>query len=221
MPHRPAILFATLLSTRCGTALPRRSSHRLAILFATLLSTAAPAPGQEPTTEIEFGGGWHQWNPLGIEDIVVYPSGPSVNFAWTTWLSERRGVAAGITAVLWRVDPREHNDVAERAFPVYAYAAHRWRWRRSDRDTVHFGVGGGWLAWSETTRVLRWYPEIPAWGYSGETEGSVQGSPWFHAEVFLTRRVRDGLAVRLGVTFTPLLYVPMTGQPLVMSVWQF
>ena len=64
-------------------------------------------------------------------------------------------------------------------------------------------------------------PEIPAWGYPGETEGSVQGSPWFHAEVFLTRRVRDGLAVRLGVTFTPLLYVPMTAQPLVMSVWQF
>ncbi len=195
--------------------------HRLAIVFATGLSTAAPAPAQEPATGIEFGGGWSQWNPAGVEDVVVHPSGPSVDFAWTTWRSERRGLAAGITAVLSRVDPREHNEVVERAFPVYAYVACRWRWRTGGRETVHFGLGGGAQAWSETTRVLRWNPEIPAWDYADETEGAVEWSFWYHAEVFLTRPVRDGLAVRLGVRFTPLLYLPLTAQPVVMGVWRF
>ena len=221
--------------------------HRLAIVFAAVLSTATPAPAQEPAagiefgglaaagssaggeqaqgpaagTEFEFGGGWFQWNPLGVEDFIVSPSGPSVDLAWTTWRSGRRGLAAGISAVPWRMDLREHNDGVERAFPVYAYVAYRWRWRTGGRQTVHFGLGGGALAGSETTEVRRWNPEIPAWDYSGETEGAVEWFPWYHAEVFLTRPVRDGLAVRLGVRFTPLLYLPLTAQPAVMGVWRF
>ena len=63
--------------------------------------------------------------------------------------------------------------------------------------------------------------EIPAWDYFGETEGAVEWSLWYHAEVFLTRPVRDGFAVRLGARFTPLLYLPLTAQPVVMGVWRF
>ena len=176
---------------------------------------------QEPAAGLEFGGGWYKWNPLGVDDYSVFPSGASVDLAWATWCSERRGLAAGVTAVLSRVDPREGNDVVERAFPVYAYVTHRWRWRAGDRQAVHFGLGAGALAGSETTRVRRWNPEIPAWGYSDETESAVGWSLWFHLEVFLTRPVRDGFAVRLGVRFTPLLYLPIAAQPVMMGVWRF
>ena len=249
MRHRLAIVFAAVLSTAAPA--PAQEPAATASTGAgpgSGASTAAPVPAQEPAagielggsaaaeasaggeqaqepaagTEFEFGGGWFQWNPLGVEDFIVSPSGPSVDLAWTTWRSGRRGLAAGISAVPWRVDLREHNDGVERAFPLYyAYVAYRWRWRTGGRQTVHFGLGGGALAWSETTEVRRWNPEIPAWDYFGETEGRRRVFPWYHAEVFLTRPVRDGLAVRFGVRFTPLLYLPLTAQPAVMGVWRF
>ena len=222
MLHRLAIVFATVLST--APPAPAQEPAPPASTGAGPGSGAAPAPpawAQEPAAGIEFGGGWYQWNPLGVEDFSVHPSGPSVDLAWATWRSERRGLAAGVTAVPSRVDPRECNDVVERAFPVYAYVTHRWRWRAGSRQTIHFGLGAGALAWSETTEVRRWNPEIPAWDYFGETEGAVEWSLWYHAEVFLTRPVRDGFAVRLGARFTPLLYLPLTAQPVVMGVWRF
>ena len=43
----------------------------------------------------------------------------------------------------------------------------------------------------------------------------------YHVELLFTRRVREGLDVRAGVTVTPFLYVPVIVQPVVMAVWGF
>lgn len=191
-------------------------TRRLATVFAVVLLEATPVPAQEPGRELEFGGGWFQWNPLGIDDISVLPSGPSLNLTWASWHSKRQGV----TAVLAKVDPREHNQVLERAFPVYTHATYRWRWRQSDPgDSVHFGLGGGLAAWRQTNRVSRWNPDTPG-DYFVDTESAVRFFGLWHAELFLTRRVRDDLDVRAGVTFMPVPW-PMTAQPVVMAVWRF
>ena len=41
----------------------------------------------------------------------------------------------------------------------------------------------------------------------------------WHVEALTTRRIRDGLSLRAGVTFTPLLHIPIIVQPVVMAVW--
>ena len=181
-------------------------TDRFVIAFAVVLLAATPALAQ-PDRELEVGGGWFQWNPLGIDDISVLPSGPSVSLTWASWRSERQGIAAGVTAVLAKVDPREHNLVLERAFPIYTHVAYRWRWQLSDSENiVHFGLGGGLVAWEETVRVGN--ADILGW----------ESLVIWHAELFVTQRVRGGLEVRAGVTFMPVPW-PMTAQPVLMAVW--
>ena len=80
--------------------------HRLAIVFAVALLAATTVLAQERGRELELGGGWFQFNPLGIGDLGFNgPSGPSVNLAWTTWLSERTGITVGVTPILARLNP--------------------------------------------------------------------------------------------------------------------
>ena len=111
------------------------------------------------------------------------------------------------------VAPRGHNHVLVRAFPVYTHVAHRWRWQLSDPETrVHFGLGGGLVAWEQTVGVSRWNPDILAWDRFGDTESAVRFSVMWHAELFVTQRVRDGLDVRAGVTSMPVPW-PLTAQP--------
>ena len=196
-------------------------THRLATAFAVLLA-AAPVLAQEPGREFELGGGWFQFNPFGIDDLSVYPSGPSVNLAWTTWRSERTGIAMGVTPVLARVDPMEHNDVVERAFFTYGHVTWRRRWLLADDGSfMHFGLGAGPTLHWETNLVNKWDPEIPTWYYDGETVAGPRVSIFWHAELLATHRLRDGLDLRSGVTFTPLLYVPMAVLPVLMAVWRF
>lgn len=197
-------------------------TRRLAIVFAVVLLEATPALAQEPGRELEVGGGWFQWNPLGIDDIVVFPSGPSANLAWTTWRSERTGITVGVTPILGRVDPSEGNDVVERAFFTYGHVTWRQRWLLEDGQSfVHFGLGIGPTFYWEANRVLKWNPEIPRWYTDDETEAGLKAFFLWHAELLATRRLRDGLDLRAGVTFTPLLYLPLTAQPVVMAVWSF
>ena len=195
---------------------------RLAFTFTVVLLGATPALAQEPGRELEFGGGWFQFNPLGIDDISVFPSGPSVNLAWTTWRNERTGITVGVTPILGRVDPGEGNYVVERAFPTYGHVTWRWRWFLEDGQSFfHFGLGIGPTFRWETNLVRKWNSEIPSWYTDDETEAGLKVSFIWHAELLATRRLRDGLDLRAGVTFTPLLYMPMTAQPVVMAVWGF
>ena len=53
--------------------------HRLAIAFTVLLLATTPALAQRPGWQLELGGGWFQFNPLDIDDIYGFPSGPSVH----------------------------------------------------------------------------------------------------------------------------------------------
>ena len=199
----------------------RPTTRRLALAFAVVLLGAAPVLAQGAGRELEFGGGWFQHNPLGIDDISVFPSGPSVNLAWTTWRNERTGITVGVTSVLARVEPGEGNDVVERAFATYGHVTWRRRWSLEDgKSFFHFGLGIGPTFDWETRLVRKWNPEVPTWFYDGETEAGLRVSYIWHAELLATRRLRDGLDLRAGVTFTPVP-VPMTAQPVVMVVWGF
>ena len=190
---------------------------RIALVVVTL---AAPAAGQEdspaPVSELELGGGWLQWNPFELDDLVTFPSGPSVTLSRAVWRSESRGFATGVTAVLGRVERWS----VERAHPVYAHGTYRWRWRLSDpRNTVHFGLGGGFMVWRLKNRVRQ--RDSPLSNPVYRTRTKLSGFFMYHVELFLTRPVRDGLDFRAGVTFTPLLWVPLRTQPVLMGVWRF
>ena len=196
-------------------------TRRLATTFAVVLLTAAPVLAQEPGRELEFGGGWSQYNPLGIEDITAYPSGPAVNLAWTTWRNERTGITVGVTPILSRVDTGERY-VVERAFFTYGHVTWRRRWLLEDgKSFFHFGLGIGPAFHWETNRVRKWNPEIPTWYTDDEAEAGLKLSLNWHAELLGTRRLRDGLDLRGGITLTPLLYVPIMAQPVLMAVWRF
>ena len=50
----------------------------------------------------------------------------------------------------------------------------------------------------------------------------MKGRFLWHAELYFTRRVRDGLSLRGGIAFTPIPYLPplLTAQPVLMAVWK-
>ena len=174
-------------------------AYRLAIAFAVVLLATSPVLAQESGQELELGGGWFQTNPFdGIYDLSG-PSGPSANFAWTRWRNERTGITVGVTTVL----SREGNDIVGRAFFTYGHITLRRRWLQSDgHGSVHVGLGVG-------PTVLKWNPEM-------------QVRFLWHAELYFTRRVRDGLSLRGGIAVTPIPHLPplLTAQPVLMAVWK-
>ena len=194
-------------------------TFRLAAAFAAaLLAAPSTAAQTQPGRELELGGGWFQDNPLDVDDIDVAASGPSVHLAWTTWRSGRTGIAVGITSILGRDDSRR----GESEVNIYPHAAWRWRWANADgRGFFHVGVGAGPLFSRWGAPVLEWDPERQDTYYTGDTKRGVDTFILWHVELMATRTVRDGLDVRVGVSTTPLLYVPITAHPVVMAVWRF
>ena len=179
-------------------------TYRLAAAFAVALLAAPPALAQtEPSRELELGGGWFQDNPLDVDDISVVASGPSIDLAWTTWRNERTGVAIGITSILGRDASRQRN----REVSLYPHATWRRRWMNADgRGFFHVGVGAGPLfSRRSTAAAKRRLDTFILW----------------HVELMATRTVRDGLDLRVGVSTTPLLHMPITAHPVVMAVWRF
>jgi len=115
----------------------------------------------------------------------------------------------------------EHNDTVERAFFTYVPVTWRRRWFLADGESfMHFGLGAGPAFFWETNEVRKWNPEV-GWTYDGETAVELGTWIFWHAELLATRRLRDGLDLRGGVTFTPLLYLPLSAQPVLMAVWRF
>ena len=193
--------------------------HRLAIGFAIAVLAASPALAQmELARELELGGGWFQDNPLNVDDIDVVASGPSVDLAWTTWRNERTGIAIGVTSILGRNTSRwRHQEVS-----VYGHVTWRWRWVDADgRGFFHVGVGAGPRLTRESSPVVKWDPERQTTYDTGETKQYLEAFILWHVELMVTRPLRDGLNLRLGVSTTPLLYLPITAHPVVMAVWRF
>ena len=91
----------------------------------------------------------------------------------------------------------------------------------TDSASSTSGSASGRRSTGETNLVRKWNPEIPTWYYDGETEAGLKVSFMWHAELLATRRLRDELDLRGGITFLPLLYLPMTPQPVMMAVWVF
>ena len=169
-------------------------AHRLTLVLVLLM--AAPASAQD--REIEAGGGVWLVNPLNLLDFEQRAS-PSTNFAWTNWYSERSGLTVGVQAL------PSYDGGWESGF--FGHVTWRRRWIHSrEGNFTHLGVGGG--------------PTVWIYRYPGDPTGPAAGvSLLYHVEVLTTRRIRDGLSLRAGVTFTPLLHIPIIVQPAVMIVW--
>ena len=191
-------------------------AYRLAIAFGVVLLATSPVLAQESGQELELGGGWFQTNPFdGIYDLSG-PSGPSANFAWTRWRNERTGITVGVTTIL----PREGNDIVGRVFN-YGHITWRRRWLQSEgHGSVHVGLGVGPTVFWETNPVLKWNPEMQVRYYDGEA--GLKCRFLWHAELYFTRRVRDGLSLRGGIAVTPIPYLPplLIAQPVLMAVWK-
>lgn len=166
-------------------------AHRLALVLVLLL--AVPVSAQD--REIEAGAGLWLLNPLRVHDFKE-ELGVSANVAWTNWYREQEGWAVG---VLWIPHHILHG--TESSF--FGHVTWRYRWAHdTEGDFTHLGIGAG-----------------PTLGFPGRSPDSTAFSFLWHVEAFTTHRIRDGLAVRAGVTVTPLLHVPIVVQPAVSVVW--
>lgn len=186
------------------------------ILFILLAATPALAQ-MEPGRELELGGGWFQFDPLDIGDLGGRWGGPSIDLAWTSWWSERAGIAVGVTSVLRSLEPAG-------ALPplFYGHVTLRRRWVDADgRGFLHVGVGGGPVLALHNRYVKAWDAERETTYHTGETKRELGLGYLWHVELMVTRSLRDGLNLRVGVTTTPLLYIPLTVQPVAMAVWKF
>ncbi len=168
-------------------------TYRLALIVVQLVAAPVAAQDQEAQDrEFEAGGGAWLVNPLGVLDFDRIAA-PSANIAWTNWYSERSGWTAGVLAL---------PVFADETTAIFGHVTWRRRWIHGEGNFTHLGVGGGPTLW------LHGHPK-PERGVS----------VLYHVEVLTTRRIRDGLSLRAGVTFTPLLHVPIIVQPAVMLVW--
>ncbi len=166
----------------------------MACRLALILFLLAVAPASAEDRDIEAGAGWWFVNPLRVLDFDQ-GSSPSANAAWTNWYSERSGWTIGALAL------------PSYGSGFFGHLTWRRRWLHDgEGNFTHLGFGAG---------PTLWY-----YGYPHETtEPSWSFSFLWHVEALTTHRIRDGLALRAGVTFTPLLHIPIIVQPVVMAVW--
>ena len=195
-------------------------TDRLAVTFAIALLAASPVRAQtEVSRELELGVGWFQDDPLDYWDVQTTASGPSVNVAWTTWRNERTGFAVGVTSILGR-NASGDGEIQEGS--IYPHATWRWRWVNVEgRGFFHVGVGAGPVLRRGSVPTIKWDPELQTTYNTGETEDWLDVSLLWHVELMVTRALRDGLDLRVGVQAAPLLHVPLTAHPVVMAAWRF
>lgn len=183
----------------------------LTVLLVLAAATTAAAQGRH---ELEVGGGWMQFNAFDVDDFISNPSGATLTVTRVGWREdERRGWAIGVTAVL---SPQHDTH-----FPLYGSVAYRWRWESDDGSDLIFGVGAGPMMWIRKTPLWELDPDTFTRSYTGETERELDIFPRPHIDVYDSRPIRDGLKVRFGVTWMPLLWIPLMVQPTVMGVWEF
>ena len=178
---------------------------------------------QDPRRELELGTGLFLNNPLRVADLGGgHPSGVTADVVWTQWFSDRVGLAPGLTFTpAGFVD--DDTDSPSSLTSFYGHATWRWRWaHHGGRNSVQFGLGGGWVQTRLTYARRVWDPDTGTVVPDGSTAREVSSSPLWHAEVFFTHRdvLRD-LDVRYGFRTTPLLHIPLTFQPVLTVVWAF
>ena len=171
-------------------------AYRLVLIPLVLLVAGSALAAQEPDREIESGGGWFILNPLHINDFQHWSS-PSLNLAWTTWYTERSGWTVGAMPILGREPNR---------LTFFGHLTWRRRWlNNGEGNYIHLGLGAG-------PTIYRYR------GFKAEPRHALW--LWGHVELLATRRIRDGLVLRYGVTFTPLFHIPIAAQPIAMIVWK-
>ena len=190
----------------------------LTVLVTLTLATAASAQG---TREIEVGGGWMEFNPLDIDDFTSVPSGPILTVTRVGWREdERQGWAIGVTAVL-TPQHAPHTSNTRYDFPLYGSVTYRWRWEHDDGSDLIFGAGAGPMMQVRVSPVWELDPDTLAASYTGEEKRDLELFLRPHIDVYGSRPLRDGLKIRYGVTWLPLLWLPFMVQPTVMGVWEF
>ena len=168
-------------------------THGLGLVLVLL--AAVPALAQD--REVEAGAGMWLLNPLSLTEFDQRLT-PSVSAAWTSWYNERSGWTVGAVALPFYDD-------GETA--LFGHVTWRRRWVHGEEGNfTHFGFGAGPVVWHfDTSADSSWR----SWHFRF----------LWHVEALTTRRIRDGLALRAGVTFTPLLHIPIIVQPVVTVVW--
>ena len=92
---------------------------------------------------------------------------------------------------------------------------------KKSRTHLIFGVGAGPMMWIRKTPLWELDPDTFTRSYTGETERELDIFLRPHIDVYGSRPIRDGLKIRYGVTWMPLLWIPLMVQPTVMGVWEF
>ena len=167
-------------------------------LFVLLVGSPAAA---QPTNELVIGGGFHASFDVG--DIIQMPSVPSVDVRLVRWTSERWGVSGRMMAGLGSVNPDEFG-VIERRYPMYFQALLKYRTQESGGGSMHVGIGGGIVAWSETRDF----------GHGDKFKG---GLHILAVEALRSIPLSDRLNMKVGAT----MVLPFHIQPVVLFAWRF
>ena len=164
-------------------------------IFAGLLAVVAGAPAlAQPGVELELGGSYHYAIDLG-GDWYTFPSTPAVDFRATRWGEGRWGVAGRAMLGLGGLLVDEFGTADRRRArrrPSYFQVLARYR----AEGGVHFGIGGGLVAWEENGRIAF-------------------GMHLLGAEALVSRRLTDRLGIRFGVSAA----VPVSVNPIVLLAW--
>ena len=166
-----------------------------AALVIGVLTVLAGGPAlAQPGVELELGGSYHYAIDLG-GDWYTFPSTPAVDFRATRWGEGRWGVAGRAMLGLGGVLVDEFGAAArrrERRRPSYFQILARYR----VEDGVHFGIGGGLIAWEQHGRIRF-------------------GMHLLGAEALVSRRLTDRLSIRCGAS----VVVPISVSPVVLLAW--
>ena len=158
--------------------------------IAGLLTVLAGGPAlAQPGVELELGGSYHYAIDLG-GDWFTFPSTPAVDFRATKWGEGRWGVAGRAMLGLGGLLVGEYSGYRRR--PSYFQILARYR----AEDGVHFGIGGGLIAFEEDGRI----------GFGMHLLG---------AEALVSRRLTDRLSIRFGASAV----VPISVNPIVLLAW--
>ena len=160
-------------------------------LVIGVLTVLAGGPAlAQPGVELELGGSYHYAIDLG-GDWFTFPSTPAVDFRATRWGEGRWGVAGRAMLGLGGVLVAEFSG-GDRRRPSYFQILARYR----AENGVHFGIGGGLMAWEQDGRI----------GFGAHLLG---------AEALVSRRLTDRLSIRFGASAV----VPISVNPIVLLAW--
>ena len=171
-----------------------------------LVLLAGSSAAAQPANEFVVGGGFHA--AFDLNDIIQMPAVPSVDVRLVRWTSEKWGVAGRAMVGLGSGHPHEPG-IVERRYPMYLQVLLRYRTQESGGGSMHFGLGGGIMAYSQTWDL----------GY-GDGRTGEQFEYFGHVlavEALRSIPLGDRLNLKIGAT----MVLPFHVQPVALLAWKF